>query len=401
MSAKIFTLPRDPAHAAKPTTPGALPRGLFVYVPQLSMGGAELSMVSLAGGFAALGVCVTLVVHDERQHKIDVPAGVAVESLGTQRSLGAIWRLRRLLRARRPSALLTAFPHTNLVAVLARFLARVDCKLVVSEHAPLSRQVDHMGGWRYRLLPRLTRWAYPRADAVVAVSQGVRDDLKTWMPDLAPQVIYNPVLPSDWALRAAEPVPHAWLADGSLDVVLSVSRLSAEKDLPTLVHAFAMAAASRPTARLLIAGEGPARDAIERFIDQLGLQGVVELVGMVRNPLAWMARARVFALASQFEGFGNVLVEALAAGARVVSTDCPVGPREILQDGRFGRLVPVGDVQAMAAALGASLDAADAPDPARADAQEAARQFTQERACTAYLRLFADIEARRSGPAAR
>ena len=363
-------------------------RGIFVYLPSLRMGGGELSLVRLAAGFAARGVPVTLVIHDDRQRQIPVPAGVALVSLGAGRSLFAVTRLARLLRRHRPGFLLTAFPHSNVVAVAARRLAGVDCRLVVSEHAPISQQYERMGGWRYRLLPPFVRWAYPQADAIVAVSEGVREDLAALDPRLLPRVIHNPVLSTDWAERAAEATGHPWLEDAALEVVLSVSRLAPEKNLPALVAAFAQAAATRPTARLLIAGSGPERAAIDRCILGLGVGATVRLVGRVQNPLAWMRRACVFVLASDYEGFGNVLVEALAAGTQVVSTDCPVGPREVLQGGRLGRLVPVGDTPALSRAIAAALDR---ETPVCPDAQTVAAGYTQARACDAYLALFGEL----------
>ncbi|MDB5819551.1 MAG: hypothetical protein JWQ11_3191 [Rhizobacter sp.] len=399
---------------------GSRPAGsphLFVYLPNLRMGGAEISMVRLAEGFALLGARVTLVVHDSCHRNIQVPAGVELVALGTSRSANAALHLAALIRRMKPDLLLTAFPHNNLVAVLARWLAGTGCKLVITEHAPLSHQVTHMGGWRYRFLPQFARWAYPKADAVVAVSGGVRDDLDSLVAGLAPTVIHNPVLPADWAARAAMTPEHAWLQDESLDVVLSVSRLSDEKDVPTLVRAFAVACRTRPSARLVIAGEGAARTAIQDCIEMLGLSHKAVLVGAIANPFAWMRRARVFVLASRFEGFGNVLVEALAAGTRVVSTDCPVGPREVLDGGRFGSLVPVGDMVAMSDAIGEALDASVAEraagdDPAvislepypasqqavdrRAGSRDMARRFTQERACAAYMELFEAIGAKGS-----
>jgi glycosyltransferase involved in cell wall biosynthesis len=374
-------------------------RGLFVYVPYLRMGGAELSMVRLAAGFAQRGVPVTLVVHEQQDRGIDVPPGVELVTLGTGRSLGALWHLAWLLRQRRPSVMLTAFPHTNVVAVASRLLAglfaSIDCRLVISEHAPLSRQVTHMGGWRYRLLPLLTRWAYPRADAVVAVSNGVRDDLNGLMAGIEPRVIHNPVLPADWAARAREPVAHPWLRDPFHDVVLTVSRLSAEKDISTLVTAFAAVNTQWPSARLLIAGDGPERASIEACISALGLQSVVQLTGVIRNPLSWMRRARVFVLASRFEGFGNVLVEALAVGTQVVSTDCPVGPREVLEGGRLGSLVPVGDARAMSQAILTALEQvrADEAPVTPSMAQGVARHYSADLACSRYLALFDELGA--------
>lgn len=372
-------------------------RGVFVYLPNLRLGGGELSLVRLAAGFAECGLPVTLVVHDERQREIPVPPGVELVSMGTGRSLLAVSGLVRLLRLHRPALMLTAFPHNNVVAVLARQLARVDCRLVVSEHAPLTQQYLRMRGWRYRFLPPFVRWAYPRADAIVAVSEGVRVDLDALDPRLMPQVIYNPVLPADWAARAALPCGHPWLDEPGLEVVLSVARLSAEKNLPSLLAAFSAVSAIRSTARLLIAGEGPERASLENCIARLGLSEKVQLVGMVQNPLAWMRRARVLVLASLYEGFGNVLIEALAAGTQVISTDCPVGPREVLQDGRLGQLVPVGDAGALANAIAAVLDGERAAVGAT-EREAIAARFTQARACAAYLALFKAIEAIPSRP---
>jgi glycosyltransferase involved in cell wall biosynthesis len=167
-------------------------------------------------------------------------------------------------------------------------------------------------------------------------------------------------------------------------VVLSVSRLSAEKDLPMLLRAFARLHRERPQARLLLAGDGPEHAALQAHIQRLGLGDVAALAGRVQGPQTWMRRAAVLALASQYEGFGNVLVEALAQGCAVVATDCPVGPREILQDGRWGALVPLGDDAAMAHALRAAVDVPGAPAGAVAHAQ----QFTDSACCTAYRRLL-------------
>lgn len=365
-----------------------------LYLPHLRTGGAELSMLRLAAGFAAAGLAVDLIVHTMTGAEVPPPAGVRVTDLQSHTTLGSVLRLASALRRLRPQSLLSAFPHSNVAAVAARAWSGVDCACVVSEHAPLSHQIaSHRSGWRYRVLPPLVRWAYRRADAVVAVSDGVRADLARLVgPGLRLHTIANPVLDAAGLFSSASAAPgstplHRWLQDPQLQVVLSVSRLSVEKDLPTLLHAFADLHRRQPHTRLLMAGDGPQRDALQALIHQLGLASVAALPGRIAGPRHWMARAAVFALASRFEGFGNVLVEALASNTPVVATDCPVGPREILAGGRWGALVPVGDWQAMADALAQALDQRGAP----AGAQAHVARFTDVAACDAYRRLLADL----------
>ena len=211
--------------------------------------------------------------------------------------------------------------------------------------------------WRVRVIPFFARHFLPWADAVVAVSKGVADDLAglTGIPRENIHVIYNPVLSEELFTKARAEISHPWFAPGSPPVVLSVGQLTPVKAFHTLLRAFSRLAQQTP-ARLLILGEGPERGALESLVRSLGIGDKVAMPGFEPNPYPYMARAKVFALASEFEGFGVVLAEALALGATVVATDCPSGPREILDDGRRGSLVPVGDVEALASALAAALD---------------------------------------------
>lgn len=390
--------------------PAGAPR-LAVYIPHLRQGGGELSMLRLAAGLAQRGLAVDLLVHALHGAEVTPPPGLGVVTLdgadaaharhagaaaGRQGTLGSLRALAAWLRREQPAWLASAFPHTNVAAVAAVRWAGTGTRCVVSEHAPLTLQVQRQGTLRYRALPPLVRWAYPRAAAVVAVSEGVRRDLLGLVgPGLQGRLhtIANPVLDAEpgSAAPAAGPAAatplHPWLLDPTLRVVLSVSRLSAEKDIPTLLQAFAELHQAQPHTRLLLAGDGPERARLQALIEARGLQAVAALAGRVQGPQAWMQRAAVFALASQYEGFGNVLVEALASGCPVVATDCPVGPREILEDGRWGFLVPVGDAAGMARKLHQAIS--DAPsEAARAAAVEHARRYTDAVACAAWLQLL-------------
>jgi glycosyltransferase involved in cell wall biosynthesis len=361
------------------------PGHLAVVIPDLRMGGGELSMLRLAGGLARGGLSVSLVVQSLQGAEVAVPAGIRAVELGAAGTLASVFRLSRWLRQNRPRWVLSAFPHTNVAAVAAVAWSGAGSRCVVSEHAPLSLQIQRQGTWRYRMLPPLVRWAYGRADAVVAVSEGVRRDLLTLAgPRLRLHTIANPVIDDDGGSEAGATPPHPWLIDPALRVVLSVSRLSVEKDIPTLLRAFAALRARQPQCRLLVAGDGPARAELQALVHELGLSEAVALPGRIQVPRSWMRRAAVFALASEYEGFGNVLVEALSSGCPVVSTDCPVGPREILDGGRYGALVPVGDWQGMAQALQRAIDQPGLPPGAR----EHAGQYTDVAACAAYRSLL-------------
>jgi len=294
------------------------------------------------------------------------------------------------LRRERPDALLAATPRLNLLAVWARRLAGTRTRLLVSERTAPTQNLARGDKWRkHALLPGLMRRAYGQADAVVAVSDGVADDLArvTGLPRGRIRTIHNPVVGPELEALSREPVRHPWLAPGQPPVVLSAARLTVQKDLPTLLRAFALLRARRAV-RLLILGALPTPERTEASIGELrglayrlGVGAAVELPGFVANPYAWMARAALFALSSAWEGFGNVLVEAMACGCPVVSTDCPSGPAEILAGGRHGPLVPVGDAEALAAAMARALDAP--PDPAALRARAA--EFTVGRATDGYL----------------
>jgi glycosyltransferase involved in cell wall biosynthesis len=277
--------------------------------------------------------------------------------------------------------------HANVVALWAARLARRSTPVVVTEHNTLSqatRQESRVPGWVW---PPLLRTFYPWADSVVAVSRGAADDLArtSGLPRDRVEVVYNPVITPSMVALARQTPDHPWFAAGQPPVILGVGRLTRQKDFATLVRAFAEVRRCR-TARLIILGEGEDRAALEALTAQLGLSSDVALPGFQENALAYMAKAAVFALSSAWEGLPTVLIEALAAGTRVVSTDCPSGPREILQDGRLGTLVPVGDATALAGAILQVLD-----QPAGAIPLDALAPFTRDASVDHYLRLIESL----------
>jgi glycosyltransferase involved in cell wall biosynthesis len=212
-------------------------------------------------------------------------------------------------------------------------------------------------------MPQLIRRFYPWANSIVAVSKGVADDLAqtAGLPRERIQVIYNPVVTPELREKAQTPLDHPWFKPGQPPVLLAVGRMSPQKDFPTLIRAFARVRQTRP-AKLLILGEGKERPGLETLVRQLGLGQDVSLPGFVTNPYPYMARTSLFVLSSRWEGLPGVLIEALYCGAPIIATDCPSGPTEILADGRYGQLVPVGDVTALARAIETTL-VSKTPDP--------------------------------------
>lgn len=326
---------------------------LAIYLPSLTGGGAERIMVTLANEVAQKGYAVDLVVAlAEGPFLEDVSPKVRVVDLKSKRVLTSLPGLVRYLRRERPKSMLSAMNHANVIAVFARILAGRETRLLVSEHNTLSFPRTDKDPWQAGIVLSLIGRTYPWADGVIAVSEGVRDDLVrlyALSPDKV-HAIHNPIVTKELPEKAREPVDHPWFQEDAPPVILGVGRLTEQKGFATLIRALRRVR-QHTECRLVILGEGELRDELQALIDELGLREHVLLPGFVKNPFAWMAHADLFVLSSGWEGFGNVLVEAMACGTPVVSTDCLSGPSEILENGKWGHLVPVGDPEGMALAI--------------------------------------------------
>jgi glycosyltransferase involved in cell wall biosynthesis len=358
------------------------------FLPSLVAGGAERVTVNLVCTFVERGYPVQLLLAQAKgEFLADLPAGVPIRDLGQAHVIRALPALRHILRAERPDILLSAQTHANLVALWAAKLARVQTKVIVKETSTMSVNAA-LSSPKDIVLTRLARIFYPAADAIVAPSKGAAEDLARTINIRLDKikVIYNPTV-SQTLLEKAHQLPnHPWMAPGSPPLVLAVGRLTAAKDYPTLLRAFARARQQQDL-HLLILGEGKKRSELETLVRALGLEHDVQMPGFVPNPYAYMARASVFVLSSAVEGFPNVIAEALACGTPVVSTDCKSGPAEILDYGRYGALVPVGDDAKLSREILKVINS----QPDKSILRRRGEIYSVERAAEAYLALFRSL----------
>jgi glycosyltransferase involved in cell wall biosynthesis len=318
------------------------------FIPSLNGGGAERVILNLVNELVNQDVDVHLVLvkaDGPYMHQLD--KRVRVVNLNKKRVLFALPALVRYLKYEKPYSLLSAMDHANIIALAARMFANVKTRVHISVHTNLTQSLLEKRDVASRVLVYLIRKLYKRADSIVAVSKGGADDISNVarVPKNRVCVIYNPVLTTKLYELLDEPFNHEWFDEKSVKTILSVGRLSKEKNFSMLIKAFSIVA-SKLSCRLIILGEGEERERLESMVQELKLADKVLLPGFVENPFVYMKHCSVFVLSSILEGFGNVLVEAMAASVPIISTDCPTGPKEILSD--KGVLVPIGDYDAMA-----------------------------------------------------
>ena len=369
------------------------PPHVAFYMQDLSSGGVERMRLRLIETLRRQNFRITLVLAAKRGPLLSLlPSGLDVVELGRQRTIHAVARLNRFLRDVKPDILVSSLDHNNIAAMLACRLSGGSTRLVICQHNALS--AEQALGWKYRLVP----WAYyvlqRQADGIVAVSQGVADELSA-VAGIARHrisVIYNPVIDRGFWERANREAPHDWLVQKVCPVLVFVGRLTAQKDLFTLFAAMKIAL-EQSSRRLIVLGEGEDEPALKRYASAAAIEQAIAFVGFQPNPLPWIRHADALVLSSRYEGLGNVIVEALACGTPVIATNCPHGPAEVLLGGTLGRLVPVGNPAALAEAILHF----DIPTVDKAKLQAGAERFSAESCAAAHIDLFAKISSRKGG----
>jgi glycosyltransferase involved in cell wall biosynthesis len=348
-------------------------------------GGVERMTLNLAEEFARRGYEVDLLVADARGEYAEfVPASVNLIDLKKPRLLSCIPEIRTYLVKKKPDVFISAKDYINLVVIMAKLLARSKTNLIVTTHTNISRQLEVLNSRSFKVIAKLVQHFYRFADHVVGVSKGVAEDLQkiTGLDKKKVHVVYNPVVTDELLAKAKEDVEHPWFHE-DVPVAVTVGRFDKAKDYPTLLNAMRVLQGSKHV-RLIFVGDGAEKEHLLSLADQYKLNDVVDFVGFQSNPYPFMRKADIFVLSSAYEGFGVVIAEALAVGTPVVSTDCPSGPFEILDGGKYGPLVKVGDYIGLSKAIEATID----NSTPREELIERSLLFTIENSADSYEKLF-------------
>lgn len=355
-----------------------------IYLPSLEGGGAERVTILLANALARRGHDVDLVLANAHGTYLgEVSCDLRIVDLGKRRVVASLPALVRYLRRECPDALLSGLGHANIIAILARRIAGRSMRLVVTEHNSILRGLDTLKG---RVIKRLMQGLYPQADVIVCVSNGIEDELRDvlGLPANRLRTLYNPVDVDGIQAQSRDRPDHPWFRPGQPPVIIGAGRLTEQKDFATLLRAFARVRRTCDV-RLVILGEGPDRAKLEGLAAEQGIAVDVLMPGFQKNPYGWMGASALYVMSSAWEGLPGVLLEAMACGLPIVSTNCRTGPDEILEGGRWGRLVPVGDDVQLANAIEATLR-----EPVHSDTYERICYFRTENAVAAYEAVLFD-----------
>ncbi len=332
---------------------------IALLIPSLKGAGAEKIVFNLANFFSQKGYDVDLIVLREIGQYLDnVSSKVRIINLNSNRALLGLIPLIRYLKKNNPYTLISSLSHLNIISIIAKLIIyRSNTKVIVVEHNDLRDNIKKKFNFKKKIVKLLMSFTYKKAHKVIAVSNGVFEYILSFinLDKSKIKVIYNPIFDQSIITKMREQVDEQWLKDENIPLILGVGRLTEQKNFKLLIRAFAKVR-QKIDARLIIIGEGHLKNDLISLAKSLNLQGHFSLPGFEKNPYKFMANSSLVVLSSNYEGFGNVLVEAMACGTQVISTDCNSGPSEILENGLWGKLVTVNNVSELANAIIDSLE---------------------------------------------
>lgn len=361
-------------------------RPIAFFLPNLHGGGAERAVINLLRGLHEMDSSIPLDLllgSREGEYINQIPKQVRIIDFSVSRVLKSIIPIKKYLQEFKPLTLVSQMSHANVIAVIAKHLAKTDTKLILVEQNNLSYDKSKL--LRGKFVPFFMKLLYPYADEIIGVSHAVSRDLERQLnlQEGRVKTIYNPIVDNDLIYQANLPITHSWFNKKDYPIILAVGRLTEQKDFANLVKAFAILR-KKMMARLVILGEGELRKDLAKLVEELDISQDVSMPGFVENPYQYMKNASAFVLSSRWEGLGNVLIEAMACGCPVVSTDCPSGPEEILLSGKYGPLVPTKDAEALSEAIFKVLN-----NPLKADVlKKRAEYFSVKESVSNYCKVI-------------
>lgn len=362
---------------------------LWLLLSRFENGGLERVQANLAPVFAQSGIDTWLVAGKFMQEaEAMLPANIPILELAPNGKLTFILNLYRQLRIHRPDVVMTTSNDVSCLVLMLRKLFFPKTKIICTQHLSISMPLKQATGiqkLKYVLILKAMQWLWGKADAVIAVSSALAEDVqKNVRLKNSINTIYNPIVLPNYPALIEQPIIYPWL-DKNIPTFVFVGRLAKVKRVDLVLQAFKKVQ-QKQQCRLLIVGDGTEKAFILDFIRKNDLTDVCHLTGQQHNPLPWIKSADALVLSSDYEGFGNVIVEAMACGTQVIATDCPFGPAEILDNGRYGQLVPVDHSEALAEAMKKVIDKRFYV--AKDELKKRANQFSLESAVQQYLSVI-------------
>ena len=367
------------------------------FLPSLEPGGTERNVVNLVNNIDRRKYLISLVLGNIKGDFVkQIGKDIPITNLDAAGSIGLFFGLIRYFKKQKPDIFISAFPRINIICTVARMFAKAETKIVITEHSvfsllPVIAKTSLRRLFARFFMPTLCKLIYPKADAIICVSSGIAEDLsKIFYYQNGMKVIYNPVIDDKVYTLAEESVDHPWFLDIKIPIIVAAGRLVACKDYPTLFNAFGEIIKKQP-AHLVVLGAGSEKQTLMDLAKKLGISEQVAFLGFQENPYKYMKRASVFVLSSLQEGFGNAIIEAMACGAPVISTDCPTGPREIISNRKNGILVAMQDYKALAKAVMEVLDDLSLRQQLSREGKKRARDFLITNSVEKYEKVFDEL----------
>jgi len=370
---------------------------LAFFFPSFETGGAEKAALNLLKELSRERFDLSLVLAEKKGNCLKtLPADIAVVDLKSQGFVDLFLRLLKYFKRENPDIFVSVFPHFSLLAIIAKNFSGANAKIVIIEHSIFSRTAENVRTFFRRfvgrfIFPTLMRIFYSKAAKIISVSKDVANNIKeiTNLSDCI-KVVYNPIIENSIYNLAEEKIEHPWFKDSKTPVLLAVGRFAKAKDYPTLLYAFAKVQRKKHI-KLVVLGDGYERENLEKLCHRLGIAGNVAFLGFQENPYKYIAKACIFALSSKQEGFPTVLIEAMALGLPVVSTDCGSGAKEVIESGRNGFLVPACNSDALSEAIIKLLESPSLREKFSLAGRVKAKDFSVSRGVKEYEKIFFEL----------